>query len=239
MESTENSALEVRRDYTLHRTLIRDSFFAYLSENKRYPSNNELARRTGLSEKTIRNHLKNFDLAEITEPSKLFAENVLMSLIKRIQRTGDPSAVKLYLLLVFGIDERGFVANKKKDEIFSECTDEELNQSIIDLFTGCDIEFVMELHRTLGRRIAEEAMFDHEGNPIDEYKFDSRGVGAAMRVIKKIKGEIIMKTEEKPELEDKSKEELTAENERMLLEVLATLPKEALEELVKAKDLNG
>src|SRR5205085_576493 len=102
MESTLNSEQDVRRDFTLHRSIIRDSFFAYLAENKRYPSNSELARRTGLSEKTIRNHLKNFDLAEITEPSKLFAENVILSLINRIQRTGDPTAVKLYLLLAFG-----------------------------------------------------------------------------------------------------------------------------------------
>src|SRR5437868_13987170 len=106
MESTVNSEQDVRRDYTLHRSIIRESFFGYLSENKRYPSNNELARRTGFSEKTIRNHLKNFDLAEITEPSKLFAENVLLSLIKRIQRTGDPAAVKLYLFLVFGFNEQ-------------------------------------------------------------------------------------------------------------------------------------
>jgi len=158
MESTENSEQEVRRDYTLHRTIIRDSFFAYLSENKRYPSNNELARRTGLSEKTIRNHLKNFDLAEITEPSKLFAENVLMSLIKRIQRTGDPSAVKLYLLLVFGIDEQGYLAYKKKENDFSERTEEEIDQDIIDLFTNCDIEFAAELHKSLGERLAGERL---------------------------------------------------------------------------------
>src|ERR1043166_4888775 len=120
MESTLNSEQTVRRDYTLHRSIIRDSFFAYLSEHQRYPSNNELARRTGLSEKTIRNHLKNFDLAEITEPSKLFAENVLISLIKRIQRTGDPSSVKLYLLLAFGIDERYDLADTKKDGGISE-----------------------------------------------------------------------------------------------------------------------
>jgi len=156
MESTVNSEQNVRRDYTLHRSLIRDSFFAYLAEHQRYPSNNELARRTGLSEKTIRNHLKNFDLAEITEPSKLFAENVLISLIKRIQRTGDPASVKLYLLLSFGIDEREYLSGKKKEGGVSELSDEELNQYIIDLFSSCDIELVAELHKCLGERLAGE-----------------------------------------------------------------------------------
>jgi len=156
MESTLNSEQEVRRDYTLHRSIIRDSFFAYLAENQRYPSNNELARRTGLSEKTIRNHLKNFDLTEITEPSKLFAENVLISLVKRIQRTGEPAAVKLYLLLVFGIDERLYGSNEKKDNDILQLTDDELDQHIINIFMTCDIEFAAELHRFLGERLEKE-----------------------------------------------------------------------------------
>ena len=62
------------------------------------------------------------------------------------------------MLLAFGIDERYDIADTKKDGGISEMTDGELHQYIIDLFTGLDIEFVAELHKCLGERLAGESV---------------------------------------------------------------------------------
>jgi predicted transcriptional regulator len=146
-ESTGNSEA-LRKDYEFNHSILRDSFFAYLSEKKRFPTNTELARRTGFSEKTVRNHLKSFDLREITEPSKLFAENVIISLIRRIQRTGDPSSVKLYFLLVFGLQERGYLSNKES-QIYNEfpgISQEDLEQAIADIINNPNDEIVAQMY---------------------------------------------------------------------------------------------
>ncbi len=131
-----------RRDYAFNHDKIRLAFFEFVAEHNMLPSNSHLAKVTGLSEKTVRNHFREFDLSEITDKAKPFADSVLFSLTNRALKRTDPATVKLYFQLVFGWNEKTEKKNPYAEEDLTTLTEAEFNQRLCELFDDVDMDFL-------------------------------------------------------------------------------------------------
>ena len=91
--------------YYKNETLIKSTYLDILKKEKRLPTQVEVSKITGLSTVTICTHLKAINLDELINPFKLFGDSVLIGLKERAE-SGDPAAIKLYLMVIYKWAER-------------------------------------------------------------------------------------------------------------------------------------
>ncbi len=150
-----------RRDYAFNHDKIRLAFFEFVAEHNMLPSNSHLAKVTRLSEKTVRNHFREFDLSQTTDRGKPFAEGVLLSLTNRALKRTDPATVKLYFQLVFGWNEKTEKKNTYAEEDLTTLTEAEFNQRLCEFFDGVDIDFLYCWRDFKIKRLDETGQREH------------------------------------------------------------------------------
>lgn len=116
-----------RRDWQSMQQKVSDAFIRLYRENQKQPTNAELAREIGVSERTIVRHLKSIDFADyFSNQRHIFAplmSNVMMSIYNSAIK-GSPKAQKLMLQIVFGWAEPK--SYEQPEITTSEATEEEL-----------------------------------------------------------------------------------------------------------------
>lgn len=94
-----------RRDWQLMQRKISDGFIRLYREYQKQPTNAELAKDIGVSERTIVRHLKTIDFTDyFSDQRHKFAplmSNVMMSIYNSAIK-GSPKAQKLMLQIIFG-----------------------------------------------------------------------------------------------------------------------------------------
>ena len=95
----------IRRDYIATDEKIKNMYLSIIKEEKRLPSQTEVADRCHLARQTVNEHLNKIDLTELTRPFKVFGSHVLMGLGKKAMG-GDAQAAKLYFALIFEWSEK-------------------------------------------------------------------------------------------------------------------------------------
>lgn len=93
------------RSYRLIDETIRATYLRIIETEHRIPSQKEVAEACGVTDRTIRNHLNRIQLGTQSLPFRIFTNDVFLGLLERA-KTGDPSAVKLYFMLVFNWHDR-------------------------------------------------------------------------------------------------------------------------------------
>ena len=106
--------------------VIMEAIDKLTEETGNHPSLKSIADETGLSVNTVQKHAESLTLENVNPKYKLAGERVTKRLIKFIEETGNPAAVKLYNQIVFGYREE----NKTIHE-FSEA---EAKEKIENLF---------------------------------------------------------------------------------------------------------
>jgi predicted transcriptional regulator len=96
---------KVRNDYARVDRAIKNAYVSILQEEKRMPTQQEVANICEIAEKTVRRHLDNITLADIGQPFKIFGEDVLYGLCEKA-KTGDAQAAKLLFALLFDWTEK-------------------------------------------------------------------------------------------------------------------------------------
>lgn len=116
-----------RRDWQLMQRKIARAFIDLYRQNKQEPSNAELAKEVGVSERTVIRHLKAIDFSSYFEDQRSqFAPmmpNVMMAIYNSAIR-GKVPAQKLMLQIVFGWAEPK--SYEQPESKIGESTDEDL-----------------------------------------------------------------------------------------------------------------
>lgn len=94
-----------RLDYEINHAAIGDAFQSLVRQLKRKPTTAELATATGLTEETVRQHLKKLKFRPSKSSIRVLTDSVLLGLANRAMK-GDPAAAKLYMQLLEGWSER-------------------------------------------------------------------------------------------------------------------------------------
>ena len=116
-----------RRDWQSMQQKVSDAFIRLYRENQKHPTNAELAKEVGVSERTVARHLKSINFTDyFSDQRHIFAplmSNVMMSIYNSAIK-GSPKAQKLMLQIVFGWAEP---KSYEQPEITTpEATEEEL-----------------------------------------------------------------------------------------------------------------
>lgn len=92
----------VRTDWEQNHAKIREAMLELLAEKRgRIPSQDEIAKRSGLSRTTVQRHMREMELTRIAKPFRALADTVLLGLANRAVK-GDTAAARLYFKLTFG-----------------------------------------------------------------------------------------------------------------------------------------
>ena len=101
---TQNDTI-VRSDRASNQALITEALASFKTANKRLPTQEELAERTGLSRTTIQRRLRDIDFGEAVAPLRLYLQDVLLTITEKAL-AGDMRAAKLYLQVGWGWSEK-------------------------------------------------------------------------------------------------------------------------------------
>lgn len=116
-----------RRDWQVIRQKISEAFIRYYREHQKQPTNAELAKEIGVSERTVIRHLKTINFSDFFEEQRsAFAPmmpNVMLSIYNSAMK-GKVSAQKLMLQLVFNWAEPKLF--EQPETVTKQATDEEL-----------------------------------------------------------------------------------------------------------------
>lgn len=94
---------------------IKAVYVKILKEQKRMPSQVEVAKICSVSEATVRLHLHAIDLTQLVEPFKLMGSDVLSGLAEKAI-SGDAASARLFFFLVFDkVERKEIMADIKAD----------------------------------------------------------------------------------------------------------------------------
>lgn len=91
--------------YRANDALIRAEYTRALRETHFMPTQAEVAKACGVTEKTVNTHLHAVNLNEIIPPFKVFGTDILRGLAEKAE-AGDAAAARLFFFLVFDKVER-------------------------------------------------------------------------------------------------------------------------------------
>jgi len=97
-----------RKDWEENHSVISSAWIAYLREKKKRPTTKDLAKATGISVHTIRDHLAKLDTLQLikkTNRNKILTDHILMGLAMRASN-GYAQEVKLWLQITEGWVEK-------------------------------------------------------------------------------------------------------------------------------------
>ena len=95
----------LRSDRASNQALITEALASFKNTNKRLPTQEELAERTGLSRTTIQRRLRDIDFGEAVAPLRLYLQDVLLTITEKAL-AGDMRAAKLFLQVSYGWTEK-------------------------------------------------------------------------------------------------------------------------------------
>ena len=125
-----------RRDWQLLQQRISDAFIRLYRENQRQPTNIELAKNIGVSERTIVRHLKTIDFSGYFEKQRIaFApmmSNVMIAIYNSAIK-GKVPAQKLMLQIVFNW------AEPKSYETPEKSTEQATEEELADIERGIEL----------------------------------------------------------------------------------------------------
>ena len=84
---------------------IKEAIVAFLKVENRMPTQEEVAKKIGVTRITVNKHLQNIKLSDLVEPFKIFGDDVLVGLRDKAAM-GDERAAKLFFKLVFDWAEK-------------------------------------------------------------------------------------------------------------------------------------
>jgi len=108
---TEKRKRAVNTSYKLVDERIKEAYKAIIKAEKRIPSRLEVAKRSGISERTVSRHLEQISLTKLVQPYKVLGNEVLSGLFKEAVG-GNVSAMKLYFMLIFEWAEKQEIEHK-------------------------------------------------------------------------------------------------------------------------------
>jgi predicted transcriptional regulator len=91
--------------YRKNDALIRAEYTRVLKATHKMPTQAEVGKECGITEKTVNTHLHAISFNDIIKPWKLFGSDVLKGLKEKAE-SGDAAAVRLYMFLVYDKVER-------------------------------------------------------------------------------------------------------------------------------------
>ena len=105
-----NTTKVKRIDTEANGGLIRLAYLEILKEKKgKRPTVTELSEKTGLHSSTIKNHLKSLSFSDLTEELqmwRLLTDDVVISIYKAATQKLNPAAMKLWMQVVEGWNEK-------------------------------------------------------------------------------------------------------------------------------------
>jgi transcriptional regulator with XRE-family HTH domain len=101
---TQNDTI-VRSDRASNQSRITQALAEFKTANKRLPTQEELAERTGLSRTTVQRRLRDIDFGEAVAPLRLYLQDVLLTIAEKAL-AGDMRAAKLFLQVSYGWSEK-------------------------------------------------------------------------------------------------------------------------------------
>ena len=100
-----------QRDYQQTEEAIKKAYMNVIKEQKRMPSQGEIAKIVGVSRVTVNKHLNSIDLSKLVQPYRLFGNEVLTGLMKKAS-AGDTQAAKLFFMLIYDWSEKQQIEHK-------------------------------------------------------------------------------------------------------------------------------
>lgn len=94
-----------QRDYQQTEEMIKNAYKDIIKDEKRMPSQGEVAKMVGVSRVTVNKHLNSIDLSKLVQPFRLFGNEVLTGLMKKASE-GDTQAAKLFFMLIYDWSEK-------------------------------------------------------------------------------------------------------------------------------------
>lgn len=105
-KDSQNFSKKERTDYKSHHTLIQIEFLKMIKETGQIPTQEELAKQTGLSRRTIETHFQNMNFDKLLPQYKHITPLVIASLANTAIKTGKAPEAKLFCQLVEGFSEK-------------------------------------------------------------------------------------------------------------------------------------
>ena len=96
---------ERRKDYQAVDAQIKQTYFKYIKEHNKLPTQSQVAKILGISFPTVNKHLRAYTLEDITPQFKQFAPEVIFGLMNRAMK-GESKAAKLFFHLVYDWSEK-------------------------------------------------------------------------------------------------------------------------------------
>ncbi len=132
----EKAKIKRRNDWEYHHELVYSAFIKIATEKKRYPKLKEIAESTGISIKTIHQHLEEMDFEELKKKYSIFTEAALFKLATMAASGKSKDWVELFFRIVHGVgDKKSLDITTKGKSIngldLSNLSDEELNNLLM------------------------------------------------------------------------------------------------------------
>ena len=108
-----NSLQDKKKNITweLNHSIIRDSYVNLIQSLKRKPTYKEVSEKCGLSEMTIKKHIKTLKFVPLKHPLRILTDDVIISIVSS-SKNGSSSSQKLYMQLLEGWSEKTIIEHE-------------------------------------------------------------------------------------------------------------------------------